>query len=152
MRVVRLVGAALVVAAALAAGASGATAPVPGTVVGAGSVSVYGFSVVVAAHGGPNGAIGVMSMISGGTHYDASVDCVLVYGNSALVVGTLRRPQGPATKLVAEFVDNGNGRHSPPDAVVAGIASAGPDACHPTLVDFSDAFPVDHGNFVVRAD
>lgn len=152
MSFVGAVAAAVVTAAICAAGVAAAAVPASGMVVGAGSVSTYDFAVIVEARGGPDGASGELSMRSAGTLYRASVDCVLVYGNSALVVGTLRHPQGTFTKLIAEFVDNGNGPNSPPDDVVAALAmpGPGPDDCHPTLVDFSDAFPVDHGNFIVR--
>jgi len=80
------------------------------------------------------------------------VRCVLVAGNSALVVGTLTEPVDGFTELVAEIVDNGHGRNGAPDATIAGLSAPNPffDACAPALVDFSDAFPVERGNFVVK--
>jgi hypothetical protein len=135
-----------------AAGAqSSETQPTGGLVAGSGSTA-FGFSVEVGAHGTPASGAGELIERSASSVYVASVDCVLVFGNSALVVGTLKKPEGVFTKLVAEFVDNGNGAHAAPDEVVSGLAEGTFDNCHPSLVDFSDAFPVVHGNFVVHGD
>jgi hypothetical protein len=141
----------LILAAVVAAVAHAATAgPTGGSVTGSGAVA-EGFSVSVGARGSLDGGDGALIQRVGGSTYTAKVDCVLVEGTSAMVVGTLLKPQGGETKLVAEFVDNGHGQHGTPDAVISGLAE-GAQNCHPSLVDFSDAFPVTHGNFTVRAD
>ena len=134
-----------------AGGSSAASTFTGGSVAGFGSVQNVGFSVIVAAHGDATAATGRLTMISGDTRYDSSVRCVLVADNSALVVGTLTEPVDAFTELVAEIVDNGSGKNAPPDATIAGLAAPNPffDYCAPSFVDFSDAFPVEHGNFVV---
>ena len=147
-------------ALAVTGGAAAATTFTGGSVAGSGSVdttfegSHVAFQVTVGARGDAFGATGHLAMRFGTTVFQSQVRCVLVAGNSALVVGTLREPEGAATELIAEFVDNGNGRDAPPDATVAGLSAPSPffDACFPTFVGFTDAFPVEHGNYVVRPE
>jgi hypothetical protein len=156
----RIAVAAGVTAAALslAGGAVAATVFTGGSVTGAGSVHTtfqgqdVTFRVIVAARGDATAATGRLTLVSGGTRYESTARCVLVAGNSAVVVGTLTEPVDGFTEILAEFVDNGHGRSGPPDATIAGLSAPNPlfDACAPSLVDFSDAFPVEHGNFVVK--
>jgi hypothetical protein len=147
--------AALLLTAVAAGGAAAALAG--GSVSGAGLVRTtfegqpVEFQIIVAARGGPTGASGHVTMVSGGERFKASVDCVIVVGNGALVVGTLDEPVGGFTTLQVEIVDNGSGNDDPPDAAVGGLAAPVPfDRCNPTAVDFSDTFPIEHGNFVVK--
>jgi hypothetical protein len=157
MRYVAVLSAAVVMAAIGAAGA-GAEAQIAtgGLAAGSGLVRFgdFAFSISAGAHGDAEGARGTLAMTAGGNHYLATADCVLVFGNSALIVGTLKEPVGLFTKLVTEIVDNGNGASGVPDNAVSGLAMdfGGFDQCHPSFVSFSDAFPVVHGNFVVHAD
>jgi hypothetical protein len=130
-----------------------------GSVAGAGFVratfegQTVEFRIVVGAHGDSADAHGRLVMLSEGTVYTASVDCVIVVDNAALVVGTLDEPVNGFTTLQVEIVDNGNGHDDPPDAAVGGLAAPGPfDRCNPAAIDFSDAFPIESGNFVVRSD
>jgi hypothetical protein len=160
MRGISAAGVAVVAAAALT-GAASAAVGTSGSVTGSGFVDTtfqgyqVQFRITVAAHGGPTGATGHMTM-SGfrGQPLRADVDCVVVVGNAALVVGTLTEPTEFGSLLVSEFVDNGNGAKDPPDAALGGTAEPNPffDYCFPTFIDFSDAFPVAHGNYVVRSD
>jgi hypothetical protein len=157
MRYVAALSAAVVIAAIGAAGAGADTQiATGGLAAGSGSVKFgdFRFSITAGAHGDADGAQGTLAMTAGGDHYLATADCVLVFGNSALIVGTLKEPVGLFTKLVTEIVDNGNGASGVPDAALSGLATdfGGFDPCHPSFVDFSDALPVMHGNFVVHAD
>jgi hypothetical protein len=160
-RVLTVIGT-LTSAGALAVGASAVGLPgadgTSGSVHGDGSFSAgtATYQVSVDADGGRADAKGHLELRSAGSDFHASVDCLLVFGNQALVVGTIddkHSPVAPGTRLVAEFVDNGQGRNAPPDAVIAGteLDPAGVDPCNPSLVDFSDAFPATRGNFVVRS-
>jgi hypothetical protein len=156
MKYVAALSAAVVMASIGAAGA-GADAQIAtgGMAAGSGLVKFgdFAFSISAGAHGDATEAQGTLAMTAGGDHYLASADCVLVFGNSALIVGTLKEPVGLFTKLITEIVDNGKGASGVPDTALSGLATGGPfDPCHPTFVDFSDALPVVHGNFVVHAD
>ena len=170
-----VLAAALVAAAAIAGGAGAAIGE--GSATGTGFVDVtspefghVAFSVTVAAHGGPAAATGRLIFRFGGVQYRARVDCILVVpnpiehgvpatGTGALVHAVLDEPSetpfGTVTAIGGEVVDNGEGAHSPPDAVIFGFELFPPPpgfgACTPTFVDFGDAFPVEHGNFVVRS-
>jgi hypothetical protein len=163
------------IAGALAVGASADIGD--GSVAGTGLVNFaspeFGqvtFAVTIAARGGPTGATGRVVWRYGDTIFTARVDCILVVpnpiehgvpatGTGALVHAVLDEPSetpfGTVTAIGGEVVDNGEGAHSPPDAVIFGFELFPPPpgfgACTPTFVDFGDAFPVEHGNFVVRS-
>jgi hypothetical protein len=151
---------ALVAATAIAgsAAADPVTSFGPGSVTGSGRASVatpggvYSFQLEVSARGDADGATGHLSLTDASGRYRADADCVLVAGNAAGVVGTITEGPDAGELLVAEVVDNGHGAHGAPDAAVAGPQAVVPgfDPCHPSLMDFSDAFPLDHGNFTVR--
>jgi hypothetical protein len=156
MRRIAVAIAAVLAAAALAGGSAAAVGE--GSVAGSGFVDTtfegipVAFQIIVSAQGGPTGATGHVTMVFDHTRYNASVDCIVVVGNSALVVGTLDEPVGTANRLIVEVVDNGQGHKSPPDATVGGTAEPTPfDPCFPSFINFGDAFPVEHGNFVVKS-
>ena len=68
----------------------GVAAAATATVFTGGSVTGSGFGtqqVIVAARGDATAATGRLTLVSGRTRYESSVRCVLVAGNSALVVG-----------------------------------------------------------------
>lgn len=151
---------ALVAASAIAgsAAADPVTSFGPGAVTGSGKASVetpdgvYSFQLEVSARGDANGATGNLTLSDGSGRYRAGALCVLVAGDAAEVVGTITDGPDAGELLVAEVVDNGHGAQGVPDAAIAGTQAVLPgfDPCHPSLIDFSDAFPVDYGNFTVR--
>jgi hypothetical protein len=83
---------------------------------------------------------------------DGSVFCVNADGNQATVGVVVERSNffTPGTARLRKVVDNGQGRHDPPDQTGATAFVPPPATCPPPAVTPIPTGPVDQGNFEVK--